>query len=1795
MYFGSISVIDPREAIPSTVAIPGGLNVNWECGSADSICYASSNETMLCNLDEEPIFFEKSGSLDVVCSLDGFLGRIGNSEISVPNATKAETSPQIMISGVSDNVIATMKCSESSSVPYCNINSAPMFSDDFICPLEGIDVTPMKHGADKGGSITVFGICAVVGKSTDFDDLEYFTTTIVYDVLIPEFRTEDIVGGVEVWFECDIGTSFCGIDESSMVPCDQANLFELTSSSNRMAFCKLDDVKSSTETYSIIFDIVEEVDVLPTNVVTKDILGGIEVLEITCLSSSSIPLIKIDSPPQRTDYFKDSIDTKLIIDDPSENGLSSIHTGCLPLGMTLTDTNKWSQILTPLKAPDPMFDIHILPVGFTVKVICNLENNPRAYMSDLKSFELNVETDVTGKTITFEDSNVENSKAVCIGDGFTVSDLKLLTIEGNRPSELTVENIWLFPDQPAGDFVTQSHCTDDQLGVKLNVDSEYIRSEPHPTNDGSFVLSLTDSIPEDVNTFEVSLHCVDVVNMFLTKDFTFRVHRPPIINFNEDQLDIQMDEQTLKRTTVSTLPLFDVELDAIITCEILNFSGGGNPFIVEVTNAQNVVENTKASLELIMLHPLLVNAVTKPYFNFDIHCFDEFDLYSEVVPVNVTVLDTVAPSIKLISRPPVATVSSTASFSFEIYDGDEPCPACTFSCLLDNISMQNCRLELVASDISYGEHTFSVIASDSYQSRTETVTWSRVDVAVIPMIKDDPTDENSSVREFIPGVDPFIVSEFGHREDMRIAFANDHIPYKQIGLKLSKPVNSNEIAMIKCSANGDIVTIEPSTLTFRGNELIKWMKISAIEDGSNTSERVSFEIKCDVSSNDPLHYDMSPDLTFIGEKQNVIWPIFDDILLHQLISVDANVTKTVPSVVDGKFSMTTAGEEIITILPHQEFLDNDEGVFLEGMALYLDEIPLERICYKPEEIVNNQCIVWFSDRNVTVDVDPKGIMVQLPSYDDVCVNSVCDKNPYRTLTLKNEFDISSVNKESPYAESIGGALSCPGYCANANEGKGIYFNMECEGYHNGPECRDSSFSQQNCAVRVGSLCSDCPNGAICPGGSRTWPSIGFFTMSESALPQECEIPKEERCLGWDEAAAEPMCGDIYTGPMCQNCIQGYYPGFNDQSCLECPEATLWTYLGPLLIVSALGGGVFLFMFALVWYASRTRGGSMAGGAKRTVSFVIWTVMALQTIIQTGRSAKDHLPESLQTFYSTLNIFQFELDLIHPNCMGSDPLIADKIIMFITIVLHLTIMLIGSILWKTMARLHKVMNGSVSSDSNNRLCLLAKVEKTLFLLSGLFYPIICNTCVKLMDCVDIEGVSYMRSNTILVCYEGETLFLNILAWTLLVVVLFGMPVYTFFRLRSEIIGMKSHLTASRRNVDTNKTLDKALNPESFKLTSCWAYFISNDFKATKYYFRHFNQFTLLIITLAMSFGINAYFTAIVDVAIFTIGIVWYISNQPFISIDKWKTPVKASILMLSIFAAAFNFASAHGGIGVDTMTNLAYGILFTSLLVLIALIGSFTYVLFSGAKLEAVVNAREEKKKSKQLRRASKLLGNKKNKNAKKEQNSMYSDSRNENMVNPLFAHANAHRTFALPEPINDKKNPLSSKGPDHHSERKLAQTVNNNNNNNNKRVVMKGKSHKQQHQQKRTAMRSVAEAKSTAQRFRRMRVNSQRTIPFNDSIEAVSVGPTLMLPSSSALVYGQGSRVNQGNNDNNSSFTNVLPSEIQQAQPTLETNEITKPKRSARKKQRPMVDMHRSITFSTRNLGGYFGFKVEER
>jgi len=237
---------------------------------------------------------------------------------------------------------------------------------------------------------------------------------------------------------------------------------------------------------------------------------------------------------------------------------------------------------------------------------------------------------------------------------------------------------------------------------------------------------------------------------------------------------------------------------------------------------------------------------------------------------------------------------------------------------------------------------------------------------------------------------------------------------------------------------------------------------------------------------------------------------------------------------------------------------------------------------------------------------------------------------------------------------------------------GLFYSESCSatGVYTDPAtgaCLNTSDPRsQLCAFGAGDYCQQCPQHALCPGGWRARPLQSYWSASERSTDIAlCPPPSATRCKGYSDALGSVECGASYRAgsPLCQACAQGFYEQL-DTTCTACPPAqNLADVLLP--IVKFLGGlaGVATLMFAAIFIATKRNGGTVVGGAMRTLQFTLSVVSVLQVFVQVGRAASPGLPPFFRAFIGAISVFVFDGIALPPACLPGGNRFSTEIIEF----------------------------------------------------------------------------------------------------------------------------------------------------------------------------------------------------------------------------------------------------------------------------------------------------------------------------------------------------------------------------------------------------------------------------------------------------------------------------------------------------------------------------------------------------
>jgi len=402
------------------------------------------------------------------------------------------------------------------------------------------------------------------------------------------------------------------------------------------------------------------------------------------------------------------------------------------------------------------------------------------------------------------------------------------------------------------------------------------------------------------------------------------------------------------------------------------------------------------------------------------------------------------------------------------------------------------------------------------------------------------------------------------------------------------------------------------------------------------------------STYDPLHVEryaiiecmVSSETVVLGiikvpvSVRDVVWPIVTD---WQLL-IRGNLQ--VSSLFEGGYTVTVSGSTNIT-------------------ALIESNVPAGTIY--PQGLCPSVTVGGLQAPVTSCTFDSVDFIT--PAFQGLCEVDETECG-YQTIQMSYPDGLISSGLQN---ESAGGIIVCDGSCPIM--GRGFYYTSTCVGFTAPELCARIENDPSGCAFGSGDNCRPCSENAFCPGGSRMWPRVGYWTSSESVgTVVRCPPPAETRCQGWDEVRSEPDCAQGYEGNLCGSCSNGFYEQLNE--CIRCPDSSeniLRIFI--LIIVAAL---LFVVVYAGLVYSD-------IGGGKeeykdlitwQAKDFVIWTILILQ-LFSVVTSTAGANASAATTLLAWINVVSLDFQAVGPECFStSDEAFLREYLMFSVILFAL---------------------------------------------------------------------------------------------------------------------------------------------------------------------------------------------------------------------------------------------------------------------------------------------------------------------------------------------------------------------------------------------------------------------------------------------------------------------------------------------------------------------------------------------
>ena len=349
----------------------------------------------------------------------------------------------------------------------------------------------------------------------------------------------------------------------------------------------------------------------------------------------------------------------------------------------------------------------------------------------------------------------------------------------------------------------------------------------------------------------------------------------------------------------------------------------------------------------------------------------------------------------------------------------------------------------------------------------------------------------------------------------------------------------------------------------------------------------------------------------------------------------------------------------------------------------------------------------------------------------------------------------------------------------------------------------TSTSTGKAAAAAEPECEPCPPAALCPGGARIWPRLGYWVDSElppmkgsgvSANPVKCPAPAAKRCLGWGVETATTRCGPGYKPEsfLCSECATGRYSTMWNRSCSPCggqdddadgAHEGYWEHIKEavfalvflLLVLLLFALGVLLVVLRV--------GGNRSQGVYRARRFLVFSVSSLHVLAQCSQQATGYEDPAVLKLYGYLNLVTTldSAETLPQECWRDDslgPFFAPNAIM--------SVLLVGFALW---AWLCFVLPSERRWWSDGVCRCSFKLQQKLLVGMTLLYPLGVRTALKSVVCVRVvvpearsagagggqgDTMSVLRARPTIPCFGSAHAANGVLGYATLVFVCLGFP-------------------------------------------------------------------------------------------------------------------------------------------------------------------------------------------------------------------------------------------------------------------------------------------------------------------------------------------------------------------------------------------------------------------------------------
>ena len=379
--------------------------------------------------------------------------------------------------------------------------------------------------------------------------------------------------------------------------------------------------------------------------------------------------------------------------------------------------------------------------------------------------------------------------------------------------------------------------------------------------------------------------------------------------------------------------------------------------------------------------------------------------------------------------------------------------------------------------------------------------------------------------------------------------------------------------------------------------------------------------------------------------------------------------------------------------------------------------------------------------------------------------------------------------------------SCPPDCIGVKTGGLIAYSDQCPGYYSGAACFDFSQARnRRCAFGSPPQCRLCPEHAACPGGFRAWPGPGYWAADENlGVVYGCRAPATTRCTGWSISERRSGCGPGYDPnvPLCGACLQNFYS--QDGVCTHCSTSDSITQgVGAIGILFASLGSMLVVLIVIFSRAFTVTGlpVTRALALRIAVEVMLWVISTLQVFIQLTRTITPGLPGWVRGLFSFVQAVESDITgLVPSGCNAASPFLYTNVLCILS--------LVTAAVFATLAAYHLKCTNPMSHSSDSRGTSGTHGRRgSIRHILGSWTQFICSVIViqlygpalaKSLDaanCVDasraiatengveILNFSVWALDTRFACREGDHLSTFVLAYFVMFLVGFGLPLLIF---------------------------------------------------------------------------------------------------------------------------------------------------------------------------------------------------------------------------------------------------------------------------------------------------------------------------------------------------------------------------------------------------------------------------------